>query len=93
MPWDVAAITQAMVQLFTNVTIGIHAHNDCGMTVANSSIAIKNGAGLIQGIVNGVGERTSNANFCSIIPSLALHVQNVMLREMKRIDKSIPFCG
>jgi len=76
MPWDVHNITMQVVQAFSNVTIGIHAHNDCGMAVANSLMAAKAGAGLIQGTMNGIGERTGNADLCSILPSLVLHMES-----------------
>lgn len=77
MPWDIGTITSEVVQKF-GVTVGIHAHNDCGMAVANSIMAAKSGAGLVQGTINGIGERTGNADLCSIIPSLALHVESNM---------------
>ena len=77
MPWEVGTMTAKVVEKF-GVTVGIHAHNDCGMAVANSIMAANNGAGLIQGTINGIGERTGNANLCSIIPSLALHVESKM---------------
>mmetsp|Transcript_7377 Transcript_7377/g.8090 ORF Transcript_7377/g.8090 Transcript_7377/m.8090 type:complete len:678 (+) Transcript_7377:180-2213(+) len=77
MPWEVGTITSQVVEKF-NVTVGIHAHNDCGMAVANSIMAAQSGAGLIQGTINGIGERTGNADLCSIIPSLALHVDSKM---------------
>ena len=38
-----------------------HCHNDLGMAVANTLSAIKNGAGRIEGTVNGIGERAGNA--------------------------------
>lgn len=52
--------------------IGIHAHNDNEMAVANSIAAIDGGACQIQGTINGYGERCGNANLCSIIPILQL---------------------
>jgi 2-isopropylmalate synthase len=52
--------------------IGIHAHNDGDLAVANSLMAIKAGAVHVQGTINGVGERCGNANLCSIIPNLNL---------------------
>ena len=52
--------------------IGIHAHNDAELAVANSLEAIKAGAVMVQGTVNGYGERCGNANLCSIIPNLSL---------------------
>jgi 2-isopropylmalate synthase len=48
------------------------------MAVANSVSACNNGVGLIQGTINGIGERTGNADLCSIIPSLSLHVRSEM---------------
>ncbi len=79
MPWEVDEITKETVEKFGNVaTIGIHCHNDCGLAVANSLTGAKAGVGLIQGTVNGIGERTGNADLCSIVPSLALHVDSKM---------------
>ncbi|EEC46183.1 2-isopropylmalate synthase [Phaeodactylum tricornutum CCAP 1055/1] len=77
MPWRVGTVVRELVDTYgpQGVTIGMHAHNDCGMAVANSLTAAQYGAGLIQGTVNGIGERTGNADLCAIVPSLALHVQ------------------
>jgi 2-isopropylmalate synthase len=52
--------------------IGIHTHNDCEMGVANTIAAVQAGAVHVQGTMNGLGERTGNANLCSIIPVLML---------------------
>ncbi len=52
--------------------IGIHAHNDCELGVANSLAAVQAGARQVQGTINGFGERCGNANLCSIIPNLQL---------------------
>ena len=73
MPWEVEQITKDTVEKFESTTFGIHCHNDCGLAVANSLVGVKAGVGLIQGTINGIGERTGNADLCSIIPSLALH--------------------
>ena len=51
--------------------LGIHAHNDCEMAVANSLVAVETGIVQVQGTINGIGERCGNANLCSIIPNLA----------------------
>ncbi len=52
--------------------LGIHAHNDSELAVANSLAAIRLGAVQVHGTVNGYGERCGNANICSIIPALKL---------------------
>ena len=74
MPWEVDEITRETIsacdemesELFDEekkrVTFGMHAHNDCGLAVANSLTAAKAGVGLIQGTVNGIGERTGNVS-------------------------------
>lgn len=57
---------------FGQIPLGIHAHNDCGLAVANSITAIRTGAKMVQGTINGYGERTGNADLTSIIPILCL---------------------
>ena len=52
--------------------IGVHFHNDSGCAVASSLAAVGAGARQLQGCINGYGERTGNADLCSIIPDLAL---------------------
>ncbi len=54
------------------VPVGIHSHNDSGLAVATSLEAIRAGAAHLQGTINGYGERTGNANLCTIIPTLEL---------------------
>ena len=61
-----------VVQKVTPVPLGIHAHNDAELAVANSLAAIEAGATQIQGTINGYGERCGNANLCSLIPTLKL---------------------
>jgi len=62
----------AAVRKVTSVPLGIHAHNDAELAVANSLAAFEAGVVQIQGTINGYGERCGNANLCSIIPNLKL---------------------
>jgi 2-isopropylmalate synthase len=62
-----------------DVTIGIHCHDDTGCAVANSMAAVRGGARHVQGTLNGLGERTGNANLTSIIPNLQLKQDYVCL--------------
>ena len=55
-----------------SIDFGIHAHNDSGVGVANSLLAVELGAVQVQGTFNGYGERCGNANLSSIIPNLDL---------------------
>lgn len=71
-PWEVQGITAAVVQRFPATRVGVHCHNDMELAVANSISAVHGGASLVQGTVNGYGERTGNANLVSIVPTLQL---------------------
>jgi 2-isopropylmalate synthase len=71
LPTEILKIFQD-VKTKVNLPLGIHAHNDSGVGVANSIIAVEAGASHVQGTINGVGERSGNANLCGIIPILKL---------------------
>ena len=62
----VTAITKLIVERFPKMRVGIHTHNDADLAVANSLVAVECGATMVQGTINGYGERTGNANLCSI---------------------------
>ncbi|MDM8001080.1 MAG: citramalate synthase, partial [Dehalococcoidia bacterium] len=71
LPEEVAVAVRAARKKVT-VPLGIHAHNDGELAVANSLMAVAAGATHVQGTINGYGERCGNANLCSIIPALEL---------------------
>jgi 2-isopropylmalate synthase len=66
------ATAAVFAELGETVEIGIHTHNDAECAVANSLAAVEAGARLVQGTVNGYGERCGNANLASILPALQL---------------------
>ncbi|HEU4737405.1 MAG TPA: citramalate synthase [Solirubrobacterales bacterium] len=73
LPAVVAAATAAVAaELGDRVELGIHTHDDAECAVANSLAAVEAGARLVQGCVNGYGERCGNANLASILPALQL---------------------
>jgi 2-isopropylmalate synthase len=71
LPNQVAEATRDVVKELS-VDVGIHTHNDAECAVANSLAAVEEGANLVQGTINGIGERTGNANLASILPALQL---------------------
>jgi 2-isopropylmalate synthase len=71
LPAQVAEATKVAVADL-DVPVGIHTHNDLECAVANSLAAVEEGASLVQGTMNGIGERTGNANLTSILPALQL---------------------
>jgi 2-isopropylmalate synthase len=58
-----------------SVGLGIHAHNDTGMAVANSIVAVEEGCVQVQGTINGYGERCGNADLCVLIPNIKLKLK------------------
>ncbi|MBM7557974.1 citramalate synthase [Halanaerobacter jeridensis] len=60
----------ADIQDKVETPLGIHAHNDSDVAVANSIAAVEEGVHHVQGTINGYGERCGNANLSSIIPNL-----------------------
>ena len=73
LPHEVGATVEAVIKhLGSDVTIGIHCHDDTGCAVANSMAAVLAGARHVQGTLNGLGERTGNTNLTTVIPNLQL---------------------
>jgi 2-isopropylmalate synthase len=67
-----ATVAAVIADLGDGVEVGIHTHDDAGCAVANSLAAVEAGARLVQGTVNGYGERCGNANLATILPALQL---------------------
>ena len=80
LPGDVADATAAVVSALPGVPVGIHAHNDGGMAVANTLMAVQAGATHVQGTMNGLGERCGNANLCAVLPGLRFKLGRACLQ-------------
>jgi 2-isopropylmalate synthase len=78
MTGEITAGTAAALAL-SSVPVGIHCHNDCDLAVANTLAAVEAGASLVQGTINGFGERCGNADLISVIANLALKKQGYEL--------------
>ena len=68
----VQAVRQALADLNLPVRVGIHTHNDCELAVANSIEGVLAGADMVQGTINGYGERCGNANLVSVVANLVV---------------------
>jgi 2-isopropylmalate synthase len=68
-------IVGRVVKEFGAEKVGVHCHNDSGIGVALSLAGIAAGASLVQGTMNGYGERVGNANLTTILPNLALKMR------------------
>ena len=73
LPGAIAEATGRVVaELGDRLAVGIHTHDDAGCGVANSLMAVDRGARLVQGTMNGYGERCGNANLVTILADLQL---------------------
>jgi 2-isopropylmalate synthase len=72
---ELIEIIKAVQARLPHTPLGIHAHNDSELAVANSVVAVELGCSQVQGTINGVGERCGNANLCSIIPNLQVKMR------------------
>ncbi|MGI6122792.1 MAG: citramalate synthase [Acetivibrionales bacterium] len=70
-PTKVYDVVKKVKETF-KIKVGIHAHNDCGMAVANSVMAVEAGAEHVQGTYIGFGERCGNTNLSTVIPNLQI---------------------
>lgn len=94
LPWEVEEITREVLLRLPGAKLGIHCHNDSGCGVANSLAAVRGGAALVQGTINGYGERVGNADLVTIIPDLQLKMGfDVLpaenLQELTRISRFV----
>ncbi|WP_445300906.1 citramalate synthase [Microcoleus sp. BR0-C5] len=99
LPHEVGQVVRdVLAALGTNrevpVQLGIHTHNDSGVAVANALAAVREGVRMVQGTINGYGERCGNADLCSLIPNFQLKlnydcIQNEQLVRLTQVSRSI----
>jgi 2-isopropylmalate synthase len=80
---DLKEIVEVVGKSFPGIPLGIHAHNDCGLAVANSLAAVEAGAKMVQGTINGYGERCGNADLVSVIANLQIKIGRRCLDDSK----------
>ncbi len=93
MPWEIESIWEP-VKRVCRVPLGIHAHNDAEMAVANTLVAVRQGARQVQGTINGIGERCGNVNLCSVLANLEfkMHVrvwESGRLRQLRSVSNFV----
>ena len=96
LPQDVTRIIQDVVTALDiqpdngSPQLGIHTHNDSGTAVANGLAGVVEGVRMVQGTINGYGERCGNANLCTLVPNLQLKMGYHCLadRELTQLTKT-----
>ncbi len=88
LPHEISEIIEKIKPFINDkVNLGIHTHNDGELAVANSLVAVQSGIKMVQGTINGFGERCGNANLCSIIPNLILKMGKECLKGKESLKK------
>jgi 2-isopropylmalate synthase len=72
LPSQIRTALAVVREALPGALLGIHTHDDSGCAVANTLTAVECGATQVQGTVNGIGERTGNANLITIAADLQL---------------------
>ena len=92
MPTEISEAVEEVL-LSVDTPLGIHCHNDCDMATAGSLAAVDYGCTMVQGTINGLGERCGNANLCTVIPNLVLKMgvetSDMNLQELTSLSRSI----
>ena len=73
LPGEISAAVEDAL-LTVDCPLGIHCHNDSDMATACSLAAVESGCSMVQGTINGLGERCGNANLCTVIPNLVCKI-------------------
>ncbi len=93
LPCDVETIMKE-VKTRLAVPLGIHAHNDCGLALANSLVSVQEGGSMVQGTINGYGERCGNADLISVMGNLHFKmgkkcVSDESLRQLTELSRFV----
>jgi 2-isopropylmalate synthase len=94
LPWQVEEITREVARRRPRARLGVHCHNDTGCGVANSASAVRAGCAMVQGTVNGYGERVGNADLVTILADLQLKmglpvVEPERLKELTALSRFV----
>jgi 2-isopropylmalate synthase len=94
LPSDLEAVFAEVRARFPGVRLGIHTHNDCGLALANSIAAVRAGAVMVHGTINGFGERCGNADLTAMIPVLSLKMNRFCipaenLKKLKSLSRFV----
>ncbi len=95
MPHEVTEIVNDVRSVIPGEQLGIHCHDDTGCAVANSLAAVKAGCRMVQGTLNGLGERCGNANLVTLIPNLVFKmgydvgIDSGHMKKLRHLSRSL----
>lgn len=93
LPWEFGDLIRKIRENVPNIdkaTLSVHCHNDLGVAVANSLMAVQNGAQQIECTINGIGERAGNASLEEIVMAIATRKDNMGIHTNVATDQLVP---
>lgn len=89
-PFDTTLYIAETVKRYPSLEFEFHAHNDYGMAVANTIAAVRAGVKGVHITVNGLGERTGNADLSQVTAAINDHTDfTTDIKEKKLKDISV----
>ncbi len=95
MPHEITEIVHDVMKIIPGENLGIHCHDDTGCAVANSLAAVKAGCRMVQGTLNGLGERCGNADLVTLIPNLTkkmgydVGISDESLKQLRHLSRTL----
>ncbi len=95
LPHEITQIVEEVKKHIPSEKLGIHTHDDTGNAIANSIAAIEAGCRMVQGTLNGLGERCGNADLIALIPTLSIKmgydigIGHEKLKELKSLSRML----
>ncbi|SMO52060.1 2-isopropylmalate synthase [Fodinibius sediminis] len=93
LPWEFGELIRSIRENVPNIdqaTLSVHCHNDLGVAVANSLMAVQNGAQQIECTINGIGERAGNASLEEVVMAIATRENNMGKTTNVATDQLVP---
>ncbi len=70
-PEEIKAVISALRKSVpSHVMISVHCHNDFGLATGNSLAGTQAGADIVEGTINGIGERAGNASLEEVVANI-----------------------
>ncbi len=92
LPHEVTEILGEITKKYDKQKFGVHFQNDNGCAVPNSMAAVNLGVDHVQGTMNGYGERTGNADLCTLLPNLTLKMEHDTVH-LESLEKLTPIAN
>jgi len=92
-PGEFGDLIRYLIENVANIretVVSVHCHNDLGLAVANSLVAVQNGARQVECTINGIGERAGNTALEEIIMALKVRRDSIGLDTRIRTEQIYP---